>query len=184
MALDVQATITALIEREAGYINHPNDRGGPTRWGVTEQVARAHGYTGSMQELPEEVAREIYLDRYWTGPHFDLVALRAEAIAGELLDTGVNMGPQVASKFLQRALNVLNRGATAYPDTAVDGAIGRMTLYALDQLLAKRGADGVTVLLRALNALQAVRYVELAEAKPSQESFAYGWLLNRIGALT
>jgi lysozyme family protein len=40
--------IDALIDREGGYVNHPADRGGPTRYGITEAVARAHGYAGAM----------------------------------------------------------------------------------------------------------------------------------------
>ena len=50
----------------------------------------------------------------------------------ELFDTGVNMGPNVASAFLQRALNALNRGARDYPDLAVDGRIGAATLAAIE----------------------------------------------------
>ena len=182
--LDVDRTIAELIDREAGYVDHPKDRGGPTRWGITEQVARAHGYDGPMRDLPRETAREIYLERYWAGPRFDLVALRAPAVAEELLDTGVNMGPRVAGRFLQRALNVLNRNAQAYPDILVDGDVGRMTLHALDRFIEWRGAAGLVVLLRALDAQQAVRYIEIAEARPSQEEFVYGWVRERTGALT
>ena len=40
--------IEELIEREGGYVNHPRDKGGPTRFGITESVARAHGYSGAM----------------------------------------------------------------------------------------------------------------------------------------
>ena len=42
----IDRLIEALIEREGGYVNHPADRGGPTRFGITEAVARAHGYRG------------------------------------------------------------------------------------------------------------------------------------------
>ncbi len=176
----VTDVIDALIAREGGYVDHPADRGGPTRFGITEQVARAWGYTGDMRDLPRETAEAIYLERYWTGPGFNRVAARSDAIAEELLDTGVNMGPMVASRFLQRALNVLNRGASAYPDVAVDGVIGRMTLYALDRFIAARGPEGLTVLLRMLNAQQSVRYIEIAEARPSQEEFEYGWQRERV----
>lgn len=176
----VTDVIDALIALEGGYVDHPADRGGPTRWGITEQVARAWGYAGDMRDLPRETAEAIYLERYWTGPGFNQVAARTDAIAEELLDTGVNMGPMVASKFLQRALNVLNRGASAYPDVAVDGVIGRMTLYALDRFIAARGPEGLKVLLRMLNAQQSVRYIELAEARPSNEEFIFGWELNRV----
>lgn len=176
----VTDVIDALIAREGGYVDHPADRGGPTRFGITEQVARAWGYAGDMRDLPRETAEAIYLERYWTGPGFNQVAARTDAIAEELLDTGVNMGPMVASKFLQRALNVLNRGASAYPDVAVDGVVGRMTLYALDQFIAARGREGIAVLLKALNSLQGARYVEISEQNPSQEAFTYGWLRERV----
>jgi lysozyme family protein len=172
--------IEALIAREGGYTDHPADRGGPTMWGVTEQVARAYGYHGSMAAMPHAVAKSIYLERYWLAPGFQHVNDHAPEVAEELLDTGVNMGPGVAARFLQRALNVLNSEAKHYPDVPVDGAIGRMTLAALRAYLAHRGKDGHVVLLRALNALQGARYIDLAEAKPSQESFTFGWLLNRV----
>lgn len=180
MTRDVAATIEALIEREAGYVDHPRDRGGPTRWGVTEHVARAHGYEGPMRDLPRETAHDIYLERYWSGPQFDLVALRSEAVAEELLDTGVNMGPQVATRFLQRTLNVLNRNAVAWPDIRVDGDVGRMTLFAIDEFIRARGRAGIAVLCKALNALQGERYIAIAEADPTQEEFVYGWLRARV----
>ena len=102
--------------------------------------------------------------------------------AAELFDTGVNMGTATATGFLQRALNALNREARDYPDIAPDGAIGPRTLSALDGLLAARGKSGETVLLRAMEALQGERYIALAERRPSQEAFLYGWLANRIGS--
>jgi len=37
------------------------------------------------------------------------------------------------------------------------------------------------VLLKAVEALQGAHYVRLAETRPSQEAFLYGWLANRIG---
>ncbi|MDG2617761.1 glycosyl hydrolase 108 family protein [Thermoleptolyngbya sichuanensis XZ-Cy5] len=178
--MKVDVYIDSLIRREGGYVDHPADRGGPTTWGITEQVARAYGYGGRMQDMPQGVARQIYLERYWTQPRFNLVNDHSAPIAEELLDTGVNMGTGVAARFLQRALNVLNLEGRTYPDIVVDGVIGRMTLAALQAYLAHRGRDGHVVLLRALNAQQGVRYIELAEARPSQEAFVHGWFLHRV----
>lgn len=60
--------------------------------------------------------------------------------------------------------------------------IGGQTLAALDALLAKRGTKGgEKVLMRALEALQGERYLRLAERRPANEAFLYGWLANRIG---
>ena len=180
--MDVDGQIDELIEREGGYVNHPADRGGPTRYGITEAVARAHGYAGAMAKLPREDAAAIYRRLYWIRPRFDQVAERCPNLAAELFDTGANMGPAVASTFLQRALTALNRNGTDYPDLVPDGRVGSVTLAALDAFLAVRGSDrGETVLLRALEALQGERYLRLAEKRPANETFLYGWLANRIG---
>lgn len=172
--------IDAVIDREGGYSKHPADRGGSTRWGITEAVARASGYTGDMRHFAREAAAVIYRRIYWQRPRIDDVARRAPLIAAELFDTGVNMGPAVAIAFLQRALNALNRGARDYPDVLLDGRIGPQTLGALDGFLATRGPAGETVLLKALEALQGERYVSLAERRPANEAFLYGWLANRL----
>lgn len=168
-----------IIEIEGDYVDHPSDRGGPTRYGITESTARAYGYTGSMKTLPRVLAVDIYIQRYWTEPQFDRVAFLSEAIARELLDTGINMGQTVGVKFLQRALNVLNKQGTYYPDVTVDGVIGSMTLFALAEFLKRRGKEGEMVLLNMMNSLQSVRYIELAEKRASQEDFMYGWQKER-----
>jgi len=60
--------------------------------------------------------------------------------------------------------------------------LGNVTLNALDTFLKIRGrSSGETVLLRALEALQGERYLRLAERRPANEAFLYGWLANRIG---
>ncbi|MEZ0495294.1 glycoside hydrolase family 108 protein [Sphingomonas sp. IW22] len=179
--MDIDRLIDELIEREGGFINHPADRGGPTRWGVTEATARAAGYRGAMQDYPRAAAGSLYCARYWLAPRFDAVATRAPALAAELFDTGVNMGPAVAAGFLQRALTALNRTGRDYPDLAVDGRIGPQTLAALDRFLALREPGGETVLLKAVEAMQGERYLRLAERRPANEAFLYGWLANRLG---
>ena len=57
--------IAEIIEIEGGYVNHPADRGGPTKYGITEKVARAFGYQGDMRDLPKSKAFEIYDKNYW-----------------------------------------------------------------------------------------------------------------------
>ena len=170
------------MSAKAATSNNSADKGGPTCFGITEAVARAHGYAGPMRRLPREQAAAIYRRLYWQRPRFDEIAGRSAHIAAELFDTGVNMGPAVAATFLQRALTALNRNGKDYPDLTPDGRIGPATLAALDTFLARRGQScGETVLLRALEALQGERYLRLAERRPANEAFLYGWLANRIG---
>jgi len=135
-----------------------------------------------MQRLPRAEAAAVYHRLYWVRPRFDEIAKRSPRLAAELFDTGVNMGPAVAATFLQRALTALNRNGQDFADLVPDGRIGAVTLAALDAFLAKRGnAGGEAVLLRALEALQGERYLRLAERRPANEAFLYGWLANRIG---
>jgi lysozyme family protein len=178
----IDKLIDEVIGREGGYSNHPADRGGATRWGVTEAVARAHGYRGDMRGFPREAAVEIYRRLYWINPGFDQVATRAPKVAAELFDTGVNMGPSTATGFLKRTLNALNRGEVDYDDIGSAPIIDSATLAALDAFMAKRGGAGEAILLKALEALQGERYLRLAETRPANEAFLYGWLANRIGS--
>lgn len=171
--------IDKVIAAEGGYSDNPTDHGGPTMHGITEEVARANGYTGPMQDLPEQTARRIYTDKYFRAPGFDLVASYSVPVAIEMTDTGVNMHPRTAAKFLQRCLNALNNGG--WPDIAVDGSIGVETLQALSAFLLRRGKDGEPVLIRAMDSLQCARYIELAELDHSQEAFTFGWIRARTG---
>lgn len=181
-SIDIDQLIEAVIDREGGFVDNPADKGGPTCFGITQAVARVQGYRGSMRDLPREEAAAIYKRIYWLRPRLDEVARRSGRIAGELFDAGVNMGPAVAVTFLQRALTALNRNGKDYPDLVPDGRVGELTLAALDAFLAIRGkTSSETVLLRALEALQGERYLRLAERRPANEAFLYGWLANRIG---
>ena len=169
-----------ILGKEGGYVNHPNDKGGPTKWGITQKTARAHGYTGDMQSLSRQQSMDIYEADYWYGPRFDQVASVSPAIAAELCDTGVNMGPSVQVKWFQRWLNVFNDQQKLYPDLIADGHIGPRSISALKSFLEKRGCEGESVLLHALNCSQGQRYLELAEQRPANESFVYGWMRERV----
>ncbi len=180
--MDVNRLIDRVIGVEGGYSNHPSDRGGPTRWGVTEQVARAYGYQGDMRAFPRPMAVEVYRKRYWEEPGLNRIADLCPALAAEMFDTGVNMGTSIPGRFLQRSLNALNQGASLYPDIPVDGRIGAMTIASLKGLIQRRGKTGAeVVLLRLADAMQAVRYVEICEGREASEDFLFGWIMNRVG---
>jgi lysozyme family protein len=179
--MDPTSLIDDLIDREGGFIDHPADKGGPTRYGITRTTARAHGYAGAIAALPRDIAVVIYHADYWRTPGFDRVAALAPTVAAELLDTGANMGPGIACGFLRRALNALNRNRADYPDIAMTGTIDDAAIGALRAFLHARGAAAEAVLVKALNALHGERYIALAEARPANEAFLCGWLANRIG---
>ena len=109
-----------LLKHEGGYVNHKDDKGGATRYGVTEAVAREVGYRGNMRELPLDLAQRIYKDRYWD-------AVQAEHLPADVryavFDAAVNSGVAQAAKWLQRACGVKD-----------DGVIGPQTIRAANAL--------------------------------------------------
>jgi lysozyme family protein len=178
--MSIDSLIDGVIGREGRYSNNPADTGGETMWGITAAVARANGYSGPMREMPRDTAKDIYFKRYVQGPGFAAIMDLSEPIAEELIDTGVNMGPAVASLMLQKALNGLNNQGRDYNDIIEDGDVGQATLNALRAYLTKRGSEGEKVMLTALNCLQGARYIELARGRPRNEAFLYGWLRSRV----
>lgn len=179
--MNIEKYLDELIKREGGYVNNPADRGGATKYGITQAVARENGWNGNMKDLPLDFAKSIYKKQYWLEPRFDQVNALSPSVAEELLDTGVNCGPNFAKPLLQRALNLLNnQGRAGWPDLKVDSVYGSATLGALKTYLSKRGKDGEKVLVRVLNIMQGQRYIEICERNPKQEQFFYGWIANRI----
>lgn len=165
---------------EGGYSDDKRDSGGKTRYGITEAKARAFGYAGDMRDLPLDIAKLIYREDFWDIIRLDQVVELSEIVALEMFDTSVNCGPGVPVKFLQRLLNAFNRQQTDYADIVVDGAMGRNTLAALRAFLERRGKLGAQVLVEALNSLQGAFYTDLAERRPKDEAFMFGWFANRV----
>ena len=75
--LDAEGLVDAVIDREGGFVDNPADKGGPTCFGITQAVARAHGYAGPMRLFPRSEAVAIYLRLYWLRPRLDEVAARS-----------------------------------------------------------------------------------------------------------
>jgi lysozyme family protein len=122
--VNVDQVIDGIIAREGGYVNDSRDAGGETNFGITAATARSSGYAGAMRDMPRDFAVEIYRRRYVVAPGFDKIVPISQAIAAELVDTGVNMGPKVAAGFLQRALNAFNNQGRDYADIVADGDAG------------------------------------------------------------
>lgn len=176
--MDKHTVINDIIVSEGGYVDDRRDSGGETNFGITVAVARGYGYAGAMEDMPRRLAFGIYSANYWDKVKADDLLVLSPAVCEEVVDTGVNMGTGRAGKFLQRALNVLNKKSSLYRDLTVDGSIGPATISALRAYLG--GRDEQT-LVKALNCLQGAYYITLAERREKDETFVYGWLKNRVG---
>lgn len=171
-----------LVKEGSGKLtNNVNDRGGVTIWGVTEVRARSAGYTGPMAAMTQDQALAIYRLCFWEQPQFDRIASILQPFGIYMLDVGINTGPQVPGKFLQRLLNVLSRRGELYQRVGVDGSCGPLTRAALIAYRAVRSHDdGDAVLLGGMRGLVVAHYVEIAEADATQETNEYGWLARAL----
>ena len=126
--MNFEKAFEKLLGHEGGFVDHPRDPGGATRYGITQRVARAHGYQGEMRELPVAEARRIARIAYWDAVRADEVP---DAVRYDLFDAAYHSGPEQATKWLQRAAGADD-----------DGKLGPKTLLAVrmadPQLLAKR----------------------------------------------
>lgn len=174
----ILAIILGILAVEGGYVDHPSDPGGETNKGITKSTAVQHGYTGSMKDLPEEVAIDIYAQTYVYKPGFDGVIELSEPVGKKLVDAGVNVGQGRAAKWYQTSLNSFSRNCKDYSCIKVDGAIGPNTLAAHKALIKKRGSVlSCKLMLRSLDAQQGYHYLSLTNL----QDFTVGWFSNRIG---
>jgi lysozyme family protein len=129
--LDFDQIFDRCMGHEGGYVNHPNDPGGETIWGITIATARNNGYMGKMRLMKRDQAKEIYRKAYWERAK---CAQYNSAIGFQMFDAAVNHGIGNAIRFLQRAVGV-----------ADDGAIGKITLGAINE----KSIDDVLVMFNA-----------------------------------
>lgn len=148
--MDFNTAFHKLLGHEGGFVDHPDDPGGATRWGVTERVARANGYTGSMREFPVDLAKSIYRSQFWD-------AVQADELPPEVryavFDAAVNSGVRQSILWLQRAVEVKD-----------DGVLGPRTLAAA------RSSNPDWILRRVLS--QRLRFMTGLSNWPS---FSRGW---------
>ena len=169
---DVNEMIDDILRREGGFVDHPADRGGPTKFGITQNtLSEYYGRNALKQEvaaLDEDVAREIYQRNYYIGPRIDTLPQPVRAF---VFDCAVNHGPRRAIKFVQSVCN--QAGYT--PTLSEDGAMGPNTRRAANWAMEEMGE----VFLKALIEERRNFYLTIVDARPSQSVFLKGWM-NRV----
>ena len=149
-----------------------NDRGGPTKYGITwGTLARAYsqGVTqhNDIVQLTRPEAVRIFEAFYW-------VPSRADRLPWGLclahFDAAVNSGVSGAGKMLQRAVNDLS-----IHKIAVDGIIGPDSLRAIGDL------DVMALIKQQLDVREAF-FRGLVARDPGQGAFLQGWI-NRLNKL-
>ena len=183
---------------EGGYCNHPNDRGGETLCGIArkchpdldlwklvdaekEHVSFRQGNAAFTRHLRQIPGLLDLVTAFYRGL-FQSLGLASDAIpqelANEIYEQVVNLGQGGHTRYLQRICNAFNYNkkakAALFPKLKEDGALGNLTRGALRALIEKRTTQAV--LVHALNAAQAMHYINLAAGNESQRVFLDGWL--------
>jgi len=170
------AILTGVFAIEGGFVDHPDDPGGATNHGITEQVARANGYEGDMRALSKDFAQQVYLRDYVERPGFDKVIAMSPAVGEKLVDAGVNVGTGRAARWFQVSLNQLSRAGADFPQVGADGQIGPKTLAAYQALERKRGRlKACELTLKLMDAQQGAHYMSL-----NKPAFIVGWADHRL----
>ncbi len=180
----------ATMDHEGGYVHDPDDVGGETYrgisrrynpswdgWSTIDSAKSAPNFPNSLRiyETLNSQVKNFYKVNYWD--RFEGDQIISQNIANELFDTAVNMGMSRAVKFLQIGLNLLNRNQTNYADIVEDGKFGPATMNALTSY---SYMDNEVYLLKVLNILQGMHYINYMTKSPTQEKYALGWLKRVI----
>lgn len=165
---------------EGGYVNDRTDRGGETfngisrnnfpNWGGWKIIDSYKGRSGFPMILErvgalQDLHKQFFYKEFWKKIKGDYLPYD---IAIKVYDMAVNLGVKTAVKILQRATNVIRK-----TQITTDGIIGNQTINAVQDCRED-------VLLKLLNILQGMRYVNIIESNHSQKKFINGWIANRI----
>lgn len=172
----VALILTAVFAAEGGFVDHPNDPGGATNHGITERVARNHGWRGTMRDLPKEFADGIYRKDYIDKPGFTPLVMIDPVVAEEVIDTAVNMGPARPSRYFQQSVNY-----ACNTTLAIDGKLGPQSINAWADCRDYLGARVCVRMLDRLDYYQEQEYDRLVRRNPRLSSFRRGWQNHRIG---
>lgn len=118
----IDTIIEDIIKREGGFVNHSNDRGGPTKYGITLSTLKQYKEDATVDDvktLHKETARLIYRDLYIDKPGFSQI--ENQLLKELVIDSGVHSGTYRATIWLQEVAAV-----------KADGIIGPITIEAVN----------------------------------------------------
>ena len=168
MPADLNDMLTDVLKKEGGYVNNSADRGGPTKYGITQatlsKFLERAVTTDDVKNLDIATARDIYELRYYHQPRIDKLP---DAIQPFVFDCAVNNGPRRAIQFVQQVCSESGVGTLA-----ADGQMGPRTKAVADACYEQMG-DWMLV---ALIEERRMFYQAIVANDDSQKIFLKGWL--------
>lgn len=170
------AAFERLLLLEGGFSDDPSDRGGRTKYGITEGVWRSSGSTVDISEITESDARSFYFERYWCDGGLGI--LEAAGVPSRLLSEifcgVVHCGVSKGIRLLQLGYNEVRESGTLA--LVVDGVVGAKTSRALGDFCGKYSDTLVAVYRVYLG----IHYLTLVGQNPSQRRFIRGWMRRLV----
>lgn len=100
MKSNYQYALTQLLKDEGGYTNNPNDKGGPTNYGITiadyRKYIKQDGTAQDVKNMTVDQAKAIYKPKYWDTVNGDNLP---SGVDYTVFDYGVNSGVSRANKI-------------------------------------------------------------------------------------
>ncbi len=168
MTTHLDLMIGEVLSMEGGYVNHPADRGGPTRFGITQRTLSKYleraVTADEVARLDLATARDIYAQSYYYQPRLYLLP---KALQSFCFDSAVNHGPRRAVRFVQSVCRDAGFGPLAD-----DGLMGPKTKQAAHNGVAALGKWMCVALVEE----RQMFYANIVHHHPDQEVFLEGWL--------
>lgn len=107
--VSVTQALSGIFQREKGYVDHPKDKGGPTKYGIT--IGTLEHWRGQkltaddVKKLTKNEANRIYWNMYVKPVQF-ILGKADQKTADLIIDSAVHHGPEQTIKWVQRALEV------------------------------------------------------------------------------
>ena len=149
-----ELSIDTILKHEGGYVNDPDDPGGETNFGISKRQYPAL----DIAKLTLAEAKEIYREDYWN--YGEIIS---QPVATKVFDMAVNMGHGRAHRILQEALQNVGE------PVRIDGVLGPQTIKAAN------GSE-YEELLKEIRVLMAVRYAQIALARPTSRKYLHNWM--------
>jgi lysozyme family protein len=151
---DFQIAVQKTLTHEGGYVNNPNDSGGPTKYGIT----RADMPGVNIQNITPEMAAAYYQEHYWK-PLYS--SITNQLLAEKLFDMGVLFGVGTAVKMLQISMS-------DEISLVTDGQFGPNTLAAVNQ--------SEHDLLPSYRTTLISHCLNIVQNDPKNGVFVHGWI--------
>lgn len=162
-----------VFRNEGGFVDDPVDRGGMTKYGITQRTYPRE----DIAAVTRERAAWLYYRDFWLEPRIPLIVdahPAAVQVAVKVFDFGVNAGPPRSITALQAALNGIRIG-TGRKELLSDGKLGPKTAAGVASELTARGDNA---LLAQFCGHQWDHYERIARARPDQRRFSAGWAVR------